>query len=161
MLFTESKKILIVEDDTVISTLYRIKFEKEWYVVKVCNNGLDAVTDVMEFSPDVILLDIMMPSMDGFETLRVIRELAPSLKTKIVMFSNLNSKTDIDRCMQNGADAYLLKANTTPSDAVKKIEELFLQEQTHISDIKQDEGRKTLNCHCPQCGEDFDQEIPN
>ncbi|HBA44835.1 TPA: hypothetical protein DEG21_04995 [Patescibacteria group bacterium] len=47
-----------------------------------------------------MLLDIMMPSMDGFETLRVIRELAPSLNTKIIMFSNLNSKDDIEKCMK-------------------------------------------------------------
>lgn len=60
---------------------------------------MDAVMRVMDFAPDVILLDIMMPSMDGFETLRVIRELAPSLHTKIVMFSNLNRQNDIDRCM--------------------------------------------------------------
>ena len=129
MLEKFSRKILIVEDDMTISTLYRIKFEKEGYIVKVSNNGMDAVANVMEFSPDVILLDIMMPGMDGFEILRVIRELAPSLKTKIIMFSNLNRQSDIDRCLQNGADGYLLKADNTPADAVNKIEEMFSNSQ--------------------------------
>ncbi len=144
--------------------LYSIKFEKEWYIVKVCNDGIDAVTKVMEFAPDAILLDIMMPSMDGFETLRVIRELAPSLKTKIVMFSNLNRQDDIDRCMQSGADAYLLKADTTPADAVRKIEELFATTQMRRgTDMVRAEDLakpKTFYCKCPNCGEEFEQDIP-
>jgi DNA-binding response OmpR family regulator len=67
----------------------------------------------------------MMPTMDGFETLRVIRQLAPSLKTKIIMFTNLNSQADIDRCMQLGADDYFLKASTTPREAVERIRALL------------------------------------
>ena len=67
--------------------------------MRICDNGLTAVTEITEFAPDIILLDIMMPSMDGLETLSAIRRLAPSLKTKIVMFSNLNSQAEIEKCM--------------------------------------------------------------
>ena len=159
-----SRKILIVEDSAIISDLYRIKFEKEWYTVKVCSDGMEAVAHVMEFAPDAILLDIMMPSMDGFETLRVIRELAPSLKTKIIMFSNLNRQTDIDRCMQSGADAYLLKADTTPAQAVQKVEELFEKTQTRRKeDIVSNEDEikpQTMYCKCPNCWEEFEQKLP-
>ncbi len=88
----ESKKIMLVEDDESLALMYRIKFEKEGFIVRVCNNGIDAVSAVTDFSPDVIFLDIMMPSMDGMETLSVIRNLAPSVHTKIIMFSNLNSQ---------------------------------------------------------------------
>ena len=119
----EPIKILIVEDNETLSDMYRMKFERAGHVVKVCANGLDAVTDVTGFLPDVILLDIMMPSMDGFETLKTIRHLAPSLKMKIFMFSNLNGREDIDKCMQYGANGYLVKANTTPKEALIKIEE--------------------------------------
>lgn len=124
---------------------------------------MEAVSTVMEFIPDAILLDIMMPSMDGFETLRVIRELAPSLRTKIIMFSNLNRQTDIDRCMEHGADAYLLKAETTPADAVKKVEELFAnshmrrKEDTPI--VNELSGPPMVHCKCPNCGEEFDQTV--
>ena len=149
----QPRKILIVEDDATISTLFRIKFEKEWYIVKICANWMDAVTQVVEFAPSIILLDIMMPSMDGFETLTVIRKLAPSLKTKIVMFSNLNNQGDIDRCAALWADAYLLKAETTPADAVKKVEEL-------LSDLCCQEKMKALEvptyCKCPNCGDVFE-----
>ena len=124
---------------------------------------MEAITHVMEFAPDAILLDIMMPSMDGFETLRVIRELAPSLRTKIVMFSNLNRQTDIDRCMSSGADAYLLKADTTPADAVRKVEELFASTQMRRKDdlVINDEFLKPtiVYCTCPNCGEKFEQKI--
>lgn len=116
---------------------------------------MDAVTHVMDFAPDVILLDIMMPSMDGFETLRVIRELAPSLHAKIIMFSNLNRQNDIDRYMSGGADAYLLKADTTPKDAVLKIEELlaFKEEENIATEIK------VVQCSCPHCGGQFEQSV--
>ena len=125
---------------------------------------MEAVTSVMEFAPDAILLDIMMPSMNGFETLRVIRELAPSLRTKIIMFSNINRQTDIDRCMQSGADAYLLKAETTPSDAVKKIEEIFsnshMRREEDILTADDLAMPRSIRCKCPNCGEGFDQSMP-
>lgn len=163
MLENRSRKILIVEDDATISTLYRIKFEKEGYIVKVSGDGMEAVTHVMEFAPDAILLDIMMPSMDGFEALRVIRELAPSLHTKIIMFSNLNRQTDIDRCIASGADAYLLKAETTPSDAVRKVEELFSSSQMRRKSdtVTSEEASKPcmIHCKCPNCGEEFEQSV--
>lgn len=125
---------------------------------------METVAQVMEFAPDAILLDIMMPSMDGFETLRVIRELAPSLNTKIVMFSNLNRQTDIDRYIENGADAYLLKVETTPGDAVRKIEELFLLPSLESENCSNNVAKcikpLMVYCKCPNCGEEFEQKIP-
>lgn len=154
----DTLKILIVEDDRDLSTMYRLKFEKEWFETKIADNGLNAIALVTEFEPNVILLDIMMPGMDGFETLRVIRELAPSLKCKIVMFSNLNKKEDIDKCMDLGADAYLLKANTTPKEAVEKIYELFIDEKpTHE---KNNINATSPNAHnCPHCWKDLNIKV--
>lgn len=142
-------KVLIVEDDNDLATMYKLKFEKEWFETKIADNWLIAVTQVIEFQPNIILLDIMMPSMDWFETLRVIRELAPSLKCKIIMFSNLNSKNDIDKSIQLWADAYLLKASTTPKQAVDKIYELLGEKKwepkKEISEIQSN------NHSCPHC----------
>jgi len=149
-------KILIVEDDIDLSTMYKIKFEKEWFDVKVADNWLTAVTYVTEFQPNAILLDIMMPSMDWFETLRVIRELAPSLSTKIIMFSNLNSKDDIDKCMKLGADAYLLKASTTPKDAVEKVKlMIWVQNDRSNENISSSKIIK----QCPHCHKNVEVEI--
>lgn len=151
------KKIMIVEDEEMLSQLYRIKFEKENYVVKVCNNGMEAVTHVTSFAPDAILLDIMMPHMDGFETLRVIRELAPTLKSKIVMFSNLNNPLEIERCKKVWADAYLLKATTTPGNAVAKVDELLAENEPELPAYHTHKDH--IKCSCPHCGKKFDQEI--
>lgn len=143
----EKIKVLIVEDDNDLATMYKIKFEKEGFEVKIADNWINAVSAVTNFLPNVILLDIMMPTMDWFETLRVIRELAPSLKCKIIMFSNINSKEDIDKCMKSWADSYLLKAQTTPKEAVNKIYELLgLSENKESCDMI---NQKT----CPHCGQ--------
>jgi DNA-binding response OmpR family regulator len=146
------KKILIVEDDAEIATMYKLKFEREEFEVHVCDNWLNAVTDIISIVPDVVLLDLMMPTMDGFETLRVIRQLAPSLKTKIVMFTNLNNQADIDRCMELWADDFLLKASTTPKEAVERIRVLL--DETQLKKYIPDENNE-VHLHCPECHSKF------
>lgn len=111
-------KIMIVDDDKNMYEMYELKFKKEWYQVMVCVNGLDALTKVSEFKPDVILLDVMMPQMDGFETLRAIKELTTTIQSKIIMFSNINTKQEIERGYELGADEYVVKANCTPKEIV-------------------------------------------
>lgn len=142
-------KILIVEDDMELANMYKLKFDKEWFNTKIADNWFTAVTEVTTFNPNIILLDIMMPSMDWFETLRIIRELAPSLECKIIMFSNLNSKDDIDKCMKLWADAYLLKANITPKQAVEKIYELLWTNQNEWEE--KNEEKKCDIKNCPHC----------
>lgn len=141
-------KVLIVEDDNELAIMYKLKFEKEWFNVKIANDWFSAITLVTEFEPNVILLDIMMPSMDWFETLRVIKELAPSLDCKIIMFSNLNSKEDIEKCLSRWASAYLLKANTTPKEATEKIYELLKINKTNIVPV---ESNNISHHNCPHC----------
>ena len=150
-----TKKILIVEDDFELATMYKLKFEKEGFEVHICDNGLKAVTDLTVLMPDVVLLDIMMPTMDGFETLRVIRQLAPSLKTKIIMFTNLNGQADIDRCMALGADDFLLKANTTPREAVEKIQKLLDDAEVVNQAADSCMVHAGVEAECPYCHQHF------
>lgn len=142
-------KIFIVEDETEIAEMYKIKLEKEWYEVKVATDWFKALTMIADFLPDLILLDIMMPEMNWFETLKTIRELAPSLKrTKIIMFSNLNSQTDIDKALESWADDYLLKASHTPKEIVEKIKE-YLPNCEHEEISNESEWENILICpHC-------------
>lgn len=122
----ELKKILIVEDEKDIVDIYKMKLEKEWFIVDVAIDWFVALTKAIEFNPDLILLDIMMPNMNWFESLSTIRHLAPSMKnTKIIMFSNLSSKSDIDTAMSNGADWYIIKSNFTPWEIVEKVKEFL------------------------------------
>lgn len=86
---------------------------------------------------------MMMPTMNGFETIGMIRTLAPSLEqSKIIVFSNLSGEEDRERAMSLGADGYLLKAETTPSDAVAYVKKVL-------------EGTGHRNCVCPSCGFHF------
>lgn len=120
-----SKKIMIVEDDINTYEMYSLKFKKEWFEVLVSTDWLDALTKLVDFKPDVILLDIMMPSMDGFETLTAIKELTTTINAKIIICSNLNDKKNIVRWFEIWADDYLVKANVNPNEIYERVKKLL------------------------------------
>ncbi len=122
------KKVLIIEDDMVLSDMYALKLRKSWFEVEQCVNWLDWLTHIWEFNPDIILLDIMMPTMNWFETLEAIKHQTSS-RSKIVMFTNVVDKDKIEKAMEAGADDYLIKANTNPSDVVEKINFLLKKKE--------------------------------
>lgn len=116
------KKLLIIEDDKVLNDMYSTKFTKEWFKVESAYEWLSGLSKVASFNPDVILLDIMMPSMNGFETLEAIKSHTSS-NCKIIIFTNIVDKDKINKAIEMWADDYLIKADTTPRDAVEKVEE--------------------------------------
>lgn len=120
-------KVLIIEDDLILSDMYTKKLEKEGFEVKQAKDGLEWLTVLEYFSPDAILLDLMMPSMDGFETLKAIKNQTSSC-SKIFMFTNVIDKNKIKEAMDNWADDYIIKAETNPSEIAKKIKEAISKE---------------------------------
>jgi len=138
------KKVMIVEDDVTLGEMYKMKFDREGFETKLCVDGFDAISSALEFKPDAILLDIMMPDMNGFETLDVIKK-QTGMNTKIIMFSNLDGQTDIDKCIKAWADWYLVKAQTTPAQAVNKITDLLID-----NDVKNEEAGPG-EIICPHC----------
>ncbi len=119
-----SKKLLIIEDDKVLNEMYALKFKKEWFKVESAYEWLSGLSKVAEYDPDIILLDLMMPSMNGFETLEAIKKQTSS-NCKIIIFTNVVDKEKIDKAMEMWADDYLIKADTTPKIAVEKVEEVL------------------------------------
>ena len=133
----EKIKVLIIEDDMILSDMYTKKLEKEGFEVKQAKDGLEGLIILENFSADVILLDIMMPSMDGFETLKAIKHQTSSL-SKIFMFTNVVDKQKIEEAMENWADNYIIKAETNPSDLAEKIMQTVSEkkDETEIHYIK-------------------------
>ncbi len=118
------KKILIIEDDLVLSDMYKLKLEKEGFEVKQATDWLKWLVVLENYTPDVVLLDIMMPSMDWFETLKAIKN-QTSCHSKIVMFTNVIDKDKIVKAKKYWADDYIIKSDTNPSDIVKRLNKII------------------------------------
>lgn len=120
------KKVLIVDDDKFLLDMYTIKFTENNFDVIAALGSVEALGKIKEgIDPDVALLDVVMPAMDGFELLDVIKrdKLAP--RAKVIILSNLGQQSDIDKGNALGADGYIVKANATPSEVVEKVKSII------------------------------------
>jgi len=121
----DTKKILIAEDDTFLQGLVSTKLDKSGFEVHTANNGGEAVKLADELNPDVILLDLVMPDVDGFTALEKIRKNSATAKTPIIVFSNLAEAKDIERARELGANEFMIKSNFTLDELVEKINEFL------------------------------------
>ncbi len=120
----EKPKVLIVEDNEDLNNMFQTAFAAKGYEVEISLNGMDGITKAAEFKPDVILLDIMMPQMNGYEVLQALKN-NTNLPTKVVINSNLEQEGDEQKALDMGADLYLKKSEHTPFEAVEKVNELM------------------------------------
>lgn len=117
------KKILIIEDDVAIASLYKKELEKAGYQVVIANSGGEGLTLASEEKPALILLDIMMPAIDGFTVIRNLKEKKETAKTPIIVLTNLGtSKIFIEEAKRLGVENYLLKYKTSLKDMVATVE---------------------------------------
>jgi two-component system, OmpR family, response regulator VicR len=114
------KKIAIVEDEKSLAQAYKTILENHGYEVFVAYDGEEALEVVEKHSPDLVLLDLKMPRMNGLEFLRHLKQ---NTTTKIIVFSNQDTQTDIDEAFRLGAKHYLLKSWAAPQDLVKVVRE--------------------------------------
>ena len=117
------KKILLVEDDKMISSMYQTKLEQEGYLVLLAENGAAAIDLALAEKPDLILLDIILPQVDGFSVLQQLRAAESMKSTPIIMLTNLGTDEDKNKGRKYGATDYLVKASLTPSQISEKIKE--------------------------------------
>ncbi len=117
-------KILIVDDTKDLVELYQLTFEAEGFDVEGAFDGLEGITKAIEFQPDIILLDIMMPQMDGYEFMKAIKKNS-SLDVPIIINSNINSAQDIEQAKKEGASLYLPKADYDPDQVVEEVKKFL------------------------------------
>jgi DNA-binding response OmpR family regulator len=113
-------KVLIVEDNETLNEAYRLILEKDGHDVSTAFNGEEGLEKLKKVSPDLILLDMLMPKMDGLEFLRHFKS-ADYPKTTIIILSNLNEDEQVEEARRLGAHRYILKANTSPRELAARV----------------------------------------
>ena len=114
-------KILLVEDDTSLSAVYRSRLEVEGFDVKEVHDGENALSAALEYKPDLILLDAMMPKISGFDVLDILRNTPETTNIRVIMLTALSQPKDKERAESLGADDYLVKSQVVISDVVTRI----------------------------------------
>jgi len=127
------KKILIVEDDQLVATAYKKRFREAGYEVEWASDGLEGIKMVSAIKPDVVLLDLLMPRLDGIEVLKYIRS-HPDLKhLPVVVFSNSYMTNLVESAWRAGADQCLMKASTTPAQLFEAVNKAMQNAATRAS----------------------------
>ena len=117
----KKKSILIVEDEVELRAILKDKLKKEGFVILEAENGKTGLESAIKNHPDVILLDILMPVMDGFSMLKKLRQDEWGKNALIIILSNLSEAQEIDEEIKESTLAYLVKSDWEPDDIVKKI----------------------------------------
>lgn len=113
-------KILIIEDEAVLQDVFKMVLERGGYNVETASNGLVGLKQLKSFQPDLVLLDIFMPVMDGREFLRNI-DLSDYPNTRIIVYSNLSDQQTETELRELGAHDFVLKSSMTPSDLLALV----------------------------------------
>lgn len=118
-------RILLIEDDPFLLNMYATKFELENFKVTVADDGEKGLRAVEKEIPDIILLDIMLPKMNGFEVLKQLKASKDFRDIPVILLTNLSQKNEIEQGLSMGANDYLIKAHFMPSEVVDKIKEIL------------------------------------
>lgn len=121
----DNKKILIVEDDEFLLQMYVTKLELESFRVLSATNGEEGLKTAFKEKPDLILLDLKLPKIDGFEVLRDLKSNEDTKNIPVVVLTNFSEKEHIDKCLALGAEDYLIKAHFVPSEVISKIKKIL------------------------------------
>lgn len=115
------KKILLVEDDAALAGVYHSRLDLEGFDVREVNNGEDALSATLEYKPDLILLDAMMPKISGFDVLDILRNTPETTNIRVIMLTALSQPKDKERAENLGVDDYLVKSQVVIGDVIERI----------------------------------------
>lgn len=129
------KKILLVEDDAALSGVYKSRLLMEGFDIKEVNNGELALSTALEYKPDLILLDAMMPKISGFDVLDILRNTPETSNIRIIMLTALSQPKDKERAESLGVDDYLVKSQVVIGDVVERV-------KFHLGIVKPEEVKQ-------------------
>jgi len=118
-------KVAIIEDDIAIVQMYRTKFESEGYNVETAGDGIIGLELIASFAPDIILLDLMMPNMDGLDMLQRLRGTTEGKKARVVVLTNMGDTETATKVYKMAADDYIVKAEMTPKQVAERVKLLL------------------------------------
>lgn len=119
------KTILLVEDDAFVSDIYQTKLGEESFEVAMAENGVEAMKELEKIIPDLVLLDIVMPYMDGMEVLKKLKGKDKWKDIPVILLTNLSEKEKVEEGLSLGANDYLIKSHFTPTEVVQKVNDLL------------------------------------
>lgn len=121
----EKTHVLLVEDDVFLAGIYQKKFEMEGFKISVAYNGEKGLADAKKKKMDIILLDILLPKLDGFAVLEQLKKDPTTKDVPIILLTNLGQKDDVEKGLEAGAADYLIKAHFKPSEVVDKVRKVL------------------------------------
>ncbi|OGW32648.1 MAG: hypothetical protein A2X59_01000 [Nitrospirae bacterium GWC2_42_7] len=175
-------KVLLVEDSKAVQQMYRNKLTFEQFHVTTADNGMEAIKSLSLDKPDIILLDLMMPIMDGYKVLQVVKSDPKLAKIPVLVFSAKGAPEEVEKSLNLGAAGYIVKATTKPNEVIDKIKTIlsqipaehdFVHYNVEIREDAYDAKKlsadfKLQNFRCPACSApmlldlipDFSHETP-
>lgn len=114
-------RILLVEDDDALANVYVTRLQAEGFDVRRVNNGEDALATAISYHPDLVVLDVMMPKVSGFDVLDILRNTPETTNIKVIMLTALSQPSDQERAKSLGADDYLVKSQVVIADVIDRI----------------------------------------
>lgn len=117
----KQKRILLVEDDDGLANVYLMRLQAEGFDVRRVSNGEDALASALSYHPDLVLLDVMMPRVSGFDVLDILRNTPETANLKVIMLTALSQEADKQKAASLGVDDYLVKSQVVIADVIERI----------------------------------------
>ncbi len=130
-------KVLVVDDDQALLEMYTMRLKEEAFEVIVARNGEEALARAVDSKPDVILLDVMMPKVNGFDVLDILKSTPETKNIPVLILTVLIQDIDRERGLKAGAEDYLVKSETMPGQVIEKVKQVLSKNQPF------NDGRKT------------------
>lgn len=121
---TKPISVFVIEDSRYIAEAYKTKFESNGYAARFAYDGKEAIAMLKTFTPDVIILDIVMPNSDGFDVMKVLRDNRRLAKIPVIVATNLGDNKSIDKAHSLGSNEYVVKSELSLSDIANRINEI-------------------------------------